>query len=179
MTVNGKLRTFLAIEISRDLAPASLFERVNSEHRLRPVRTENLHLTLEFFGEIDQVYIDKIEVAMQNVSFREFSLEISGLGAFPDPYRGRVLFLSVKNHPELDRIRNSILQKLGREPGTVFVPHVTIARAKRSFNLEPLIDEFMGISFVSNVNQITLFASELTANGPKYRALKKIMPISE
>jgi|ACXJ01.1.fsa_nt_gi 2'-5' RNA ligase len=179
MNVNRKIRAFLAIEVSRGLAPISLFERVDSEHQLRPVKTGNLHLTLEFFGDIEPVYVHKIEIAMQSVSFREFSLEFSGLGAFPGPDRGRVLFIRVEDQPELDRIRNLILQKLGRETGNSFVPHVTIGRAKQPFNLNPLIDEFRDISFESKVNQVTLFASELTANGPVYRELEKITSISE
>lgn len=179
MNVNGKIRAFIAIEVPRDLAPLSLFERVNSEKRLRPVKTGYLHLTLEFFGEIEPAYVHKIEMAMQSISFREFSLEFSGLGAFPGPNRGRVLFIRVKNQPELTHIRNLILQKLGKEGGTSFVPHVTIGRSKQPFNLNPLIDEFRDISFESKVNQVTLFASELTENGPVYRALNKITSISE
>lgn len=175
MTQNEKIRTFIAIEIDRGLIPDSLFRRVNSQSSLRPVRTEALHLTLEFFGEIETDYVARIEYVMDNVSFKVFSIDFRGLGAFPDPNRARVLFLKAESNPHLNKIRSSILNPLGKNGDGEFVPHATLARAKHPLNLTEIIEEFSVISFTSMVKEVKLFASELTQRGPVYRVMKKIV----
>ena len=66
------------------------------------VRTEGIHLTLKFMGNIETGIVERVLEAMSAVvsQFSPFELAISKLGVFPNPRRPRVLWSGVQGEIE-------------------------------------------------------------------------------
>jgi len=100
----------------------------------RWTRPENLHLTLHFFGEIEQETLEKLKVSVLSVKDcqRPFQVEVKGLGAFPDPYRPRVIWLGLEQRDQIEQLHRATEQCLrhaGFTPGSrPYSPHLTIGR---------------------------------------------------
>jgi 2'-5' RNA ligase len=116
-----------------EVAGASIDERALGQPRW--VRVEGLHLTLRFLGATpdprQQELAAALEAAASGVS--PFEISLAGGGAFPNPYRPRVLWIGIARG--VDRLgalagRLSLeLQRLGWPPDDrPFAPHLTLAR---------------------------------------------------
>ena len=96
MTTPGvkRVRSFIAIPVPSaviqvlDDAVKSLDSYIGEN--VRWVRTEGIHLTLKFMGDIEAGMVDRVLEAMPAVAsqFSPFQLAISGLGVFPNPEIG-------------------------------------------------------------------------------------------
>ena len=58
---------------------------------------ENLHLTLLFVGEVDEVEVARLREDLGGAASRSspFDVEVGGLGAFPPRGRARVIYLEL------------------------------------------------------------------------------------
>lgn len=167
------MRAFIAVEVSRfsDLEP--LFEEIGSITGSKPVRTEALHMTFVFLGEVDSAGINRIVLSLSSVQMRRFSVEIRGIGCFPGEQRARVVFLNVASNPEIEEnyhlIHKSVGPGLGsREP---FIPHITIGRFRSPVNLASIRDKYSWIKSDQEIRKVGIFSSRLTPDGPIYRPI--------
>jgi 2'-5' RNA ligase len=105
---------------------------------LRAVKPEQWHLTLAFYGEVDESKVDDLEQRLARAAERTppFELRLSGAGTFPpDPACARVLWVAVDGDRQiLDRLSDRC-RAAGRRIGLRlaaerFRPHLTIARAR-------------------------------------------------
>ncbi len=136
----ASLRVFLAIPLPGPLQDsiAALQRDLRAQIPLaRWTRSENLHLTLHFFGEITQEYLEKLKVSVLSVKGcqRPFSVEVKGLGAFPGPRRPRVIWLGLEPGDQLRQLHANcmgILLEAGlvTAPGP-YTPHLTIGRLRQ------------------------------------------------
>ena len=80
---------------------------------------ENLHLTIKFIGETKQEKIEEItKVLSQSLAHQApFSLEIGGLGMYPNNTNPRVIWLGVTGGEPLIAMHNILDQNL---PGLAF-----------------------------------------------------------
>jgi len=82
------MRLFIAIALDR--AIRERLGAVQSELRMiepgiKPVETENIHLTLRFLGEVAEPKLPELSRAIGAVqNYPAFKLDLQGLGAFPD-----------------------------------------------------------------------------------------------
>ena len=144
MTTPGvkRLRSFIAITVPSaviqvlDDAVKSLDSYIGES--VRWVRTEGIHLTLKFMGDIEAGMVDRVLEAMPAVAsqFSPFELAITGLGVFPNPRRPRVLWSGV--HGEMETLAalqlaiDDALGELGlRKEQRAFSPHLTLGRVRR------------------------------------------------
>ena len=102
------------------------------------VRTEGIHLTLKFMGNIETGIMERVLEAMSAVvsQFSPFELAISKLDVFPTPRRPRVLWSGVHGEIEtLAALQSAIdcaLGELGlRQEQRAFSPHLTLGRVRR------------------------------------------------
>lgn len=178
------IRSFLAIPL-----PAELQQRVFGlqqklkqelpELRLSPL--ENLHLSLQFLGDQPQELLDKIGGLMLSigVSTPPFSVEMKGLGSFPDGRRPRIIWLGVEPVAPLLSLQAALadgLCDLGlpREtrPGQ---PHLTLGRL-----LRPPVDTRILERFTESncgwleVTSMVLFGSRLTPQGAVHQRLAEV-----
>src|SRR2546427_10130387 len=94
------MRLFVAIDLEDDARRASaaeqkrLMQELHGESSLRMVRPEQMHLTLAFLGEVDDVRGAAIVDAMrEDVKAAPFPIVYAGLGVFPPHGAPRVLWL--------------------------------------------------------------------------------------
>lgn len=181
------MRAFIAIELSEPVRRA--IEEFIEEFRKCGVRaswvkSENLHLTLRFLGEIDEATLlglgDSVARACRETT--PFCIEIAGAGCFPNPRRPSVLWVGVPDAPEALRTVQAIAEAAAREwglnaEGKTYRPHVTVARIRDSRGRDGFskrLDEataFRAGEFT--VQNVSLFSSILTPQGAIYRKLRE------
>lgn len=180
-----EIRTFIAIDISRDVRNA--ISGLISELKLVPadvrwVRVEGIHLTLKFLGNIQSHMVNDILMAMERSAdgIGAFKVEVKGTGAFPNFKRPRVFWVGVKEETgKLARLASAIekeLKVLGfKEEGRHFTPHLTLGRVNQGGRVEKLCDiirrrenELFG---EFDAGEVVLFRSELKPTGAEYTKL--------
>ena len=137
------VRVFVALDLPAE-AKETLRATVSTlEQELSPgvrwVRSEGIHLTLKFLGNVDAGLVPDLLRAME-ASAREFDrdsfrLNLSGLGVFPNAREPRVLWAGVAGEMEplaaLQELVDVAISELGfsreRRP---FRPHLTIGRVR-------------------------------------------------
>lgn len=172
------MRAFLAIpippEIQRRLHGAA--EKVEG---LRAQRAETIHLTLRFLGEIEDA--DSVVAAITPVAARtpSFDLEVRGLGVFPHPRAGRVLWAGVAGGAEtaesLAREVEEAVCALGIAPESrAWRAHVTLGRFRHPARLpQGFLDADWEFGRLT-VREIVLFRSTLTPNGAVHEAIREM-----
>lgn len=181
-----RVRTFVAVEMSEGVLSAAakvVRELSRSGATVRWIEPQNMHLTLKFLGEVDALEIPEVCKAVEEsvAQVPGFTFDVAGVGAFPKVERPRTIWLGVtrgnKQLLELQEQLEEGLKPLGFPPEKRrFSPHLTLGRVKRqgpelaalSEDLELLADHEAG---TTAVDEVTVFSSELTREGPVYQAL--------
>ncbi len=143
-----------------------------------------LHLTLRFIGETDNLTENKIISVLSTVKVPPFEITIKGVGHFPPRKHPVVLWVGITENLELLRLQSKIekaLTSIGIAPDTRrFHPHITIARLKES----PI--EKVALFITSNslfstepfaVSQYHLYSSFLKKEGA-YHQLEASFPLT-
>ena len=175
------VRSFVAVEIPDDVRAD--IGRLISHLRARnyPVRwvsPGNLHLTLMFLGENPPDFTLRVRECLMRATtgVAEFSMSLSGLGAFPNERSARVVWLGVeKGRGEL----TSLAERVKNELATVgFVPdrasfsaHLTIGRVRERLSDARSILERPFAAHPFLVTCIVHLRSTLQPGGPVYEEL--------
>ena len=140
------------------------------------------HLTLFFLGDVEQEKMENLILDLENFSaqlkFREFLLESSGIGCFPNLKKPRVIFADVKNNDDIvfDFYRQLIvpLEKNSFIPDKKFYLHITFGRVKYTGKLN-IENEIQNTNFSINfsADSFYLMQSILVSTGSVYREVKK------
>jgi 2'-5' RNA ligase len=100
--------------------------------RWRPA--EALHVTLRFFGDIDEVAASEVDEALSEVAGEPFELTLAGVGYFGAGRQMRAVWAGVEETPHLRRLAarcESAARRCGLKPDTrLYTPHVTLAYLK-------------------------------------------------
>lgn len=180
------MRTFVAVEV-----PAALKAKIIAIQKkleasgadIKLVEPENLHYNLKFLGEIDQNMAEKVKKAISNISFPAFDVHIAGLGTFPSQTYIRVVWLGAKEGTQeltaLAGIVEESLAAIGIErEKRPFLPHLTLGRVGSPKAKEALIAATKDLKTVdvgnARIDELVLFQSKLTPQGPIYTPLLKI-----
>jgi 2'-5' RNA ligase len=180
-----KTRTFVAVELGPDIR--SRAQQVI--RKLQPVAgdvkwvaAENMHWTLQFLGDVDDLETPAVcdVVAAAVADIEPFEIVVRGAGAFPSADRPRTLWLGAgRGANEMSTLQSAIelgLETLGfRGEARRFSPHVTLGRVGRGTPPRELAQELAALAdFAAGtmlVDEVTVFASLLTRDGPEYRTL--------
>lgn len=176
------IRCFVAVDVEEPSVVskvAELQEQLKATGAsLKLVELENLHLTLRFIGEVPPEVVDRIKLALEGVDFKPFVVRFTGLGAFPDKRRPRVVWVGVqegvREMTELSARVNAVLSRLKLpKPEEEFTPHLTIARVKGGIGgLPRLLQEASSVELGSMlVDKFRLKKSTLTLRGPIYQTI--------
>jgi 2'-5' RNA ligase len=183
------IRSFLAFDIESD----TVLNRFATAQRsllqtgadLKPVEPQNIHITIRFLGNITPATAEKIFEEMRQVQFTPFTVQVQGLGAFPNPRYPRVVWAGIiEGADQLKSVFNQLepkLHGLGFTPDhRGFSPHLTIARVRSGRNKQQLA-EFL----TKNANYefgkvearcLRLKKSTLTSRGPIYSTFNEYCP---
>src|ERR1700694_622623 len=178
------MRLFVALEIPsavRENRAALLKSLRTVSPQNRWVRTENLHVTLKFIGEVPETKLAAIPSALAGTrSDQIITLDFRGLGFFPNENRPRVFWAGIEASPNLKDLAADIdraTEKLGipREQRP-FAPHLTLARFEPPGLPEKLrsaIQENAARDFGSlHTSQYHLIESKLKPSGGEYTTLE-------
>lgn len=178
----SSVRVFLAIPLPQQLKGAiqTLQKSLRSQIAgVRWVRPENLHLTLHFFGEVEQETLEKIKVSVLSVKScnRPFTVEVKGLGTFPSRRRPRILWLGLDPEDPLRQLYENCRQSL-QQAGVAtesrpYSPHLTIGRLRQSKSgLTDLteLDSSTGDAVIGrfSADRLVLFESRLQPGGAEH-----------
>ncbi len=117
---------------------------VSSLLALRPrggpgIRVEpghRLHLTLHFLGETGPAVAAAMTAALTGVDELRFTIDLEGVGHFPDTGHGTILWAGVRENAALRRLHQAVaavLAPLGYRPEErPYSPHLTLARCASS-----------------------------------------------
>ena len=176
------MRVFVAIEISKEgiLKKIQTFQK-NAGIDAKPTKIDQIHFTLEFLGEIDQVKYNQVKGVMEKISFSSFDISLKGVGVFPNLKNPRVIWIGIdKNGAEkLVSIANEVgikLTTLGFEKEKKFKPHLTVFRVKKKINdISTIMKEYETVEFgVQTISKIKVKRSVLSPKGPEYSDLLEV-----
>jgi 2'-5' RNA ligase len=181
-------RLFVGIDLA-DLAPdiAEVQGEFGEASGLSLTNPAQAHLTLKFIGDTppDQVdaYGDAIETAVERCELAPFSIELGGLGVFPEPEYIRVIWLGVRDgatavttlHEAVERA----LVQAGADPADhAFTPHCTIARMRHAGSkalVQDLVESRDPDVGMGTVETVDLFESIQTEDGPRYERRRAVV----
>jgi 2'-5' RNA ligase len=176
------LRTFIALELPERIREGlRQLQRDLKRYRLnvRWVRTENIHLTLKFLGNIQLPDIERVAEAIAAAAEIQdaFALKISGIGVFPNIKNPRVIWSGLSgNVQSLQSLYTSLEDQLGRQgfekETRRFKGHLSLGRAKGKIDSRRMMDAIAACGGVSSdmfsIRRITFFQSHLQKEGPLY-----------
>ncbi|MEO2153610.1 MAG: RNA 2',3'-cyclic phosphodiesterase [Aquificota bacterium] len=147
------------------------------------IQPQNLHITLQFVGEVDRLTLVELLKTTQEVAntFKPFKITYKGLGIFPHLKRPRILWVGVdQGASHLKRLAKTVVnanRSLNIRPDTKpFHPHVTICRMKRVDNrkLKFFLRKYQNFIFGEEiVTKIAVIKSTLTPEGPIYAPIEE------
>ena len=181
------MREFLAIEIENYLKDniQKIQDTIKDTDscKVNYVKTENIHLTLKFFGEINERKEKQIIKIVENTisNYKHYTIKLAKIGVFPNMKRPRVIWTGIKDKHNITinliKELDDEFNKIGFEKERNYVPHITIGRVKEIHDKELLNDtlnelknEYVG---KLEIKSLSLKESQLTPNGPIYTTKKE------
>lgn len=177
------LRLFTAIRIGSEAEKGIR----HIQEALRPIvkakrwqPTENIHLTLQFLGDVAEDRLHDVSQAMEQalVGQPAFSLQTGAVGAFPNLSRPRVLWVGVQGQTmELETMQGRLAQALsvvGYKEDKPYKAHITLAREVEGKLDVQRLQQAMGENGYSwDVESVYLFQSELRREGAVHTVLRE------
>ena len=178
------MRVFAALPLPREaldaLAPVSTALRARWPG-LRTVRAEGLHLTLHFFGEVDEGGVRRLVELWRdpNLGGPVLAVSFGSLGRFPERGSPRVIWIGIGDGAarvcDFQRALESRIAALGfREDPKGFSPHVTLARAGAPPPPPDALEGFAAPRLDFAFGECVLFQSILGPRGPTYVPLSTV-----
>jgi len=185
-------RLFIAIPLPSSVtqALASLQAQLQTARPVRWTKPAQIHLTLQFLGDVPTTKIDGLIMALQKTVSPQsaFRLTVETIGVFPNLKRPRVIWAGISGETErLQQLHAAVIgatQQLGFTPETrPFKAHLTLGRTdKRATgrdyaHISRIIaqqQEQIGHIAPLPVSYISLIRSQLKPTGPIYTPLADI-----
>ena len=184
------MRAFIAVnipvEIKQDLqGEIDRLRALTRGESVRWVRSEGIHLTLKFLGEISTSTLGEIHQTLEREVGKHptCTLSVGGFGCFPNRRKPRVLWIGItEDKGTLAQVQSSIHEKLVplgfEKEGRPFHPHLTLGRVRRNVSkseltqLQDAVKEFIvGQIGQFEVREIHLIESILKPSGAEYSPL--------
>ena len=181
-------RIFAAVKIEPDAKFLKSFRDLRARLNLESIKwveEYNIHVTLKFFGETDEMLIPRISETLEKISQGSpvLNFRLSGIGIFGSQYQPRVVWAVIDPPEPLARLMKETqleCEKLGYIPDRLnLIPHLTLGRIKYlkdKFLFQKVIKEYKGInSEPVLINEFILYESKLRKEGPEYFILDKFV----
>ena len=166
--MNGTMRVFISVEVPEEIREkaARLAEELPKD-AVRPVKPENMHLTLRFVGEIPKDAVDRVKKKLGEVKFSPFVAKFRGVGVFPSENYVRVVWVGVESEELLSlasEVKNAMKGEKGDER---FSAHLTIARVKRKIDARGFLEKHRNDEFGEfEIKSFELMQSKLQPGKP-------------
>jgi 2'-5' RNA ligase len=178
---NCMARVFSAVEIEDEKVLQRL-EDIRDVLNLgfSKVPGKKMHITLQFFEDIDEDEIEKVKETLENIQKQPFRIEIRGVGAFPSEDYIRVVWAGIRSHEIFELQKQAKVHEVPSDDRHEFKPHITLLRVKdispeKKKKLKRMIEEHKDEKFAEvDVESVKLFESKITGNGSKYEELAEV-----
>lgn len=180
------IRAFVAIKLSDELMVKLKEVRdslASSQKDVSWVRPGSIHLTLKFLGDIETEQVDTVAAALSGASagVKAFTLKAEGVGGFPNLKSPRVIWVGIRENPELIRLQKNIDERLFEsgfeKDDRPFHPHLTLARVKTpgaGLELGKRVEESkVDIDVDFKADYFVLFRSVLSPKGAEHTELRR------
>jgi len=184
-----KLRTFIALELP-EIHKQDILQYLNlwsRAHRngINWVKPENLHLTLLFIGETQNVDVPEITKAMFDVMIKTAGFELKCLGFELFPAKEpRLIWVKLDTRDtgiyQLAKELNRAVREMGYEPDAKSLKlHITVGRIKtrQPVWLEQEIMQSQLLQEPALYDTVTFYQSMLKPDGPVYTAIQQFNTI--
>jgi len=175
------MRTFVAVEVASKDAIKNMLDfqqtLLNAGFKAKPISSNQLHFTLMFLGEINEVMLDSIKNKLSDMKFDSVNVTYTGVGAFPSFESPRIIWIGVDDAsaPKLIQLAKDVetrLNSVGFKSDKPFRPHITLFRVKDRIHDASNIMEHKETTFGNDLlNEVKIKKSDLTPNGPVYSDL--------
>jgi 2'-5' RNA ligase len=181
------MRIFAALELPETFL-VSLLEGTGPLRERHPglrwTKEENLHVTLAFLGELDgrelSILTEAAGMAAQNVA--AFSISAGEIFTLPRGKKANVLALGIGEGGDRIAALAAGFEKIPGLPEDPerrpFIPHITLARRGTAAPRLSPEDRAAAVSARGLVTGLTIFASELRREGPRYTPLRRLVFLS-
>ena len=187
--MNETIRVFLAIDLPSSLQSvlAELIGQLRHQnlHDIRPINPDNLHITMNFMGDVSVNKIPDVVKAVSGIVelTAPFDLKIGPIVTFPDERFPRVISIGFTGNlnpvTQMHQCVEATMANLGivneQRP---FIPHLTIVRMRDEASLDmgrsaiKLVNKYWaGSGSDFQVNSVSLIKSNLSANGASYETI--------
>jgi 2'-5' RNA ligase len=171
-------RLFVGVPLT-SAAREELAKRLPKSIPGKAVPPENWHVTLRFLGQTAREQRDLFVASLRKITFpAAFRIAFTGLGAFPNPRRAKVLWIGIDEGAsalvELAELveRASISSGFTAEPRR-FHPHVTIARLDPPKNVRHLLTAERRKPVLMHVSAVAVFRSRLGSGPAQYDVIEQ------
>jgi len=172
------MRSFLAIDIDENVKQKILKLQYKCDG-VRWLRPDQIHLTLNFFGELSDDKIQILISKLKAIKTHKFELSLSSCGFFPSYKKPSVFWIGVILNPFLltlkKNIDESVLSCSIEIENRPFKPHITIARISRitDHNIAKIAKTTENFYANFIVDSFSLYSSELKSDGAVYKEIEK------
>ncbi|HNZ86152.1 MAG TPA: RNA 2',3'-cyclic phosphodiesterase [bacterium] len=171
------MRLFLAIKPDLE-AQEKLYKQIQTlpqNSNLKPVKLQDLHITLQFFGEVEDSRINELICLINdNLDTKDFKIKTQNSIFFPKYGDTKIIgikcFIPDKEFQSILKLNKKCVQFNFSKEERRFIPHITIFRVngvinKDNYNISTNIDFC--------VKKLDLIKSDLTPSGPIYTTIKE------
>lgn len=183
------MRLFAAVQIPDEIKESlekfrdGMSRRLKQARSVKWVKTENFHLTLKFFGEIEESRLQDLQKSLLESAKEQksFSAMVQGIGYFPNAERPRVLWVGIldpanKLRSLAESIELNTVSSNFSPSDKPFSAHLTLARftAAPSVQFIDAAKEYSSSHFGTfKVEKIDLIRSVLLPEGPQYSVIRE------
>lgn len=179
------MRAFIAFPLS-DEAKQELVKtqaEINGQNlsvRIRWVEEKNMHVTVEFLGDVKEEQVEHIKNILDKICIQHkpFEYQLNKVDAFPNLEHPNVLVVDIgddEKNPSagLYAELHKELAKIGLDLNNrKWYPHATLGRIKPDFSGKISLSNISVQSIKWIVNEVLFIKSDLTPAGPVYEVLK-------
>jgi len=176
-------RLFIAVPVPENIKERLLELKLNIPGT-KWTPEDQLHITLKFIGEVDNLSFKVIKDSLSEIKMGQFPLGFKGVGSFSTGKSPKILWAGLTDNSLLKQLRNKIESTLNecgiKREGRKFSPHVTLARL-RNPNLHNITEflstraDFRSESFI--VEEFRLYSSKLYPRGAVH-TIEAVYPLS-
>jgi len=175
------MRFFAAVNMPIEFSHriSDLSDEFKGLMHFKPVKAENMHITLFFFGEQSEPAVKDIKMVMDKITFSPFEILFDEVGFFGSRNFPKVIF--IRGHSEyLRKIHQDMqneFEKLGisfdKKPFSI---HLTLLRVKKLYEKDTFLDKINNINKFFHREEVKfdtihLIKSTLTTEGPEYETV--------
>jgi 2'-5' RNA ligase len=173
-------RLFIGVPLSEE-ARLAIAKSLPTNLPGKPVPAENWHFTLRFLGPTTAEARDQIIRQVDSATCgAPFTIRFSGLGAFPQPRRARILWLGIDEGSDRMVQLAAIAEAAARNAGFTaetkpFKPHLTLSRIDPPVSVAPLVDSKPVFGARMTVESLIVYRSRLGGGPARYEEVTRIL----